>query len=79
MELKSLANINETVAIGNVRAVGGVIFHGRDLGPGICEVVVQTRVKDEEMLIYPYEHIETIGEAIGAPIAWPISLVFSIS
>ena len=38
-----------------------------------------TMLLNEEMLIDPYEHIDAVGEAIGARVAWPISLVFSFS
>lgn len=75
--MKGLGNLNETVAIGILRTIGGVIQNGRDLGPMICEVVVQSILKAEEMLIYPSDLMQSIGDSIGAPIAWPLSLVSS--
>ncbi|XP_057805534.1 uncharacterized protein LOC131020622 isoform X2 [Salvia miltiorrhiza] len=75
VKLKSLVNLNEIVAIGIVKEIGNVWLNGRDLGPGICEVIVQTILKNEEMLIYPTDLHETIGDTIGAPIAWPLSLI----
>ncbi|CAA0836902.1 Unknown protein [Striga hermonthica] len=73
--LKSLENINEVVASGYVISMDVVRVNGEDLGKGWCEISVQHRMKNYVHLIKPYDHIQTIGDSLGAPVAWPLSLV----
>lgn len=72
--MKSAANINEIVATGIVEEMDNVRVNGANLGPQFCQVIIQYKVKDEG-LIFPYNHIQTIGDALGVPVAWPLSLV----
>jgi hypothetical protein len=45
------------------------------LGDDWCEIdIIQPHARDE-VLIRPYSILKTIGDAHGAPIAWPVSLV----
>ncbi|XP_012851770.1 PREDICTED: uncharacterized protein LOC105971463 [Erythranthe guttata] len=73
--LKSLANMNEIVATGIVDKMDHISVNGIDLGPDFCQVVIQYPVNKDARLVLPYNHIQTIGNAIGVPVAWPISLV----
>lgn len=53
----------------------GVISSTNEVGKNWCEVHVQEVVNWDEELIRPYGLFQTVGDAIGAPIAWPMSLV----
>ncbi|KAE9444995.1 hypothetical protein C3L33_23107, partial [Rhododendron williamsianum] len=50
--------------------VGGV-----ELRVNWCEIHVQIPIIWGEHLMRPYAFLKTVGDAIGTPIAWPISLV----
>lgn len=73
--LKSYVDINEIVASGYVTATESVRVDGEELGYGWCEIVIQSQVKKDLRLLKPYDHIQTVGDAFGALVAWPLSLV----
>lgn len=50
---------------------------GEELGPKWCEVQVKVAIKWEERLIRPYGVFKNMGDATGATIAWPLSLVLN--
>ncbi|KAK6131597.1 hypothetical protein DH2020_034611 [Rehmannia glutinosa] len=75
--LKSLENINEIVASGYVSSMNSIRVNGEELGSGWCEITVQYQMRNDVHLIKPYDHIQTIGDSLGAPVAWPLSLVFA--
>ncbi|KAK6147953.1 hypothetical protein DH2020_018865 [Rehmannia glutinosa] len=75
--LKSLENINEIVASGYVSSMNSIRVNGEELGSGWCEITVQYHMRNDVHLIKPYDHIQTIGDSLGAPVAWPLSLVFA--
>ncbi|KAF4393075.1 hypothetical protein F8388_012584 [Cannabis sativa] len=78
VNLKSVAADPETIAIGLVvskdssKEVGG-----KELGDHYSEVVVQVCIKPDEELIRPCGQYKTIGEVVGAPIAWPTTFLVS--
>ena len=45
------------------------------IGPNWCEVDVQVAIKKDEYLVRKYGLFDTVQDAIGAPVAWPCSLV----
>ncbi|KAL7098988.1 hypothetical protein ACP275_09G053800 [Erythranthe tilingii] len=47
----------------------------RSLGSTSRAMQIKHMVKKEARLIFPYKHIKTIGNALGVPIAWSLSLV----
>ncbi|KAG5558201.1 hypothetical protein RHGRI_008206 [Rhododendron griersonianum] len=51
---------------------------GEELGANWCEIHVQVPILWDEHLMRPYEGLKTVGDAIGTPIAWPISLRTSL-
>ena len=76
MVLKSVVDQKTIVANGylvTLDANGDV--GGCHLGSNWCAVHVQVAVNRDEPLMRPYSFFDTIGDAIGAPIAWPCSLV----
>ncbi|XP_057803696.1 folate-biopterin transporter 1, chloroplastic-like [Salvia miltiorrhiza] len=74
--LKSLFNSRKAVAKGWVRSVDpNHDVGGKRLGLNWCEVQVSVPIEWEEDLIRPYSNLSTIGDAIGACIAWPRHLV----
>lgn len=77
--LKCCSNINEIVATGVVEEVDNVRVNGIELGSQFCQVVVQYVVKKDERLVFPINHIHTVGNALGVPIVWPLSLVCILS
>ncbi|XP_062085644.1 uncharacterized protein LOC133791744 [Humulus lupulus] len=76
VNLKSVTSEPETIAIGIIlsrdplKEVGG-----KKLGSFFFEVIVQVPIKPDEQLIKSYGHFKTIGQVVGAPIAWPTSFV----
>ncbi|KAF4391750.1 hypothetical protein F8388_017345 [Cannabis sativa] len=78
VNLKSVTADPETIAIGLVvskdssKEVGG-----KELGDHYSEVVVQVCINPDEELIRPYGQCKTIGEVVGASIAWPITFLVS--
>ncbi|KAF4404070.1 hypothetical protein G4B88_014526 [Cannabis sativa] len=78
VNLKSVAADPETIAIDLVvskdssKEVGG-----KELGNHYSEVVVQVCIKPDEELIRPCGQYKTIGEVVGAPIAWPTTFLVS--
>ncbi|XP_062079279.1 uncharacterized protein LOC133783648 [Humulus lupulus] len=76
VNLKSVTSEPETIAIGIVlsrdpsKEVGG-----KKLGSFFSEVIVQVPIKPDEQLIKSYGHFKTIGQVVGAPIAWPTAFV----
>ncbi|KAG8374944.1 hypothetical protein BUALT_Bualt10G0048200 [Buddleja alternifolia] len=73
--LKSMGNINEIGASGYVNEMNSVRVKGEELGPGWCEIIIQVPIKKDECLFKPYDRIRKIEDAVGAPVAWPLSLV----
>ena len=79
VNLKSVTSNPETIAIGLVsskdpsKEVGG-----KELGDFFSEIIVQIPIKPDEQLIRAYGCFKTIGEVVGAPIAWPNAFVVSI-
>ncbi|KAK4413185.1 hypothetical protein Salat_2731000 [Sesamum alatum] len=73
--LKSLENINDIVASGYVNQIDSIRVNGEELGYEWCKVIVEYQMKRDVRLLKSYDHIHTIGDALGAPVAWPISLV----
>ncbi|XP_062103208.1 uncharacterized protein LOC133814235 [Humulus lupulus] len=78
VNLKSVTNDPQTIAIGLVsskdpsKEVGG-----KELGDFFFEVIVQVPIQPNEQLIRAYGCFKTIGEVVGAPIAWPTTFVIS--
>uniref|UniRef100_A0A803NGI5 Transposase Tnp1/En/Spm-like domain-containing protein n=1 Tax=Cannabis sativa TaxID=3483 RepID=A0A803NGI5_CANSA len=78
VNLKSVTADPETIAIGLVvskdssKEVGG-----KELGDHYSEVVVQVCINPDEELIRPYGQYKTIGEVVGASIAWPTTFLVS--
>ncbi|KAM6582204.1 hypothetical protein CsatB_009206 [Cannabis sativa] len=78
VNLKSVTADPETIAIGLVvskdssKEVGG-----KELGDHYSEVVVQVCINPDEELIRPYGQCKTIGEVVGASIAWPTTFLVS--
>ncbi|KAF4378127.1 hypothetical protein G4B88_022950 [Cannabis sativa] len=78
VNLKSVTADPETIAIGLVvskdssKEVGG-----KELGDHYSEVVVQVCINPDEELIKPYGQCKTIGEVVGASIAWPTTFLVS--
>lgn len=52
-----------------------MVVGGEEIGANWCEIHVQVPIIWDEHLMRPYGGLKTVGDAIGAPIAWPISLV----
>ncbi|KAF4381938.1 hypothetical protein F8388_000632 [Cannabis sativa] len=78
VNLKSVTADPETIVIGLVvskdssKEVGG-----KELGDHYSEVVVQVCINPDEELIRPYGQCKTIGEVVGASIAWPTTFLVS--
>ncbi|XP_060965183.1 uncharacterized protein LOC133034164 [Cannabis sativa] len=78
VNLKSVTADPETIAICLVvskdssKEVGG-----KELGDHYSEVVVQVCINLDEELIRPYGQCKTIGEVVGASIAWPRTFLVS--
>ncbi|KAM6545799.1 hypothetical protein CsatB_026535 [Cannabis sativa] len=78
VNLKSVTVDPETIAIGLVvskdssKEVGG-----KELGDHYSEVLVQVCINPDEELIRPYGQCKTIGEVVGASIAWPTTFLVS--
>ncbi|XP_060962064.1 uncharacterized protein LOC133032210 [Cannabis sativa] len=78
VNLKSVTADPETIAIGLVvskdssKEVGG-----KELGDHYSEVVVQVCINPDEELIRPYGQYKTIGEVVGASIAWSTTFLVS--
>lgn len=77
--LKSPANINEIVVTGILDDMDNIRVNGATLGPDFCQVVIQYQVQKNARLVFPYNHIQTIGDALGVPVPWPLSLVRFVS
>ncbi|KAG8372437.1 hypothetical protein BUALT_Bualt12G0066100 [Buddleja alternifolia] len=73
--LKSLGNINETVASGYVSEMEHARVNGEESGSDCCEIIIQSQMKKDACLLRPYGNIQTIEDSLGAPVAWPLSLV----
>ena len=79
VSLKSVVNPTEIIGKGCVNSMDpSVVVGGEELGPNWCKVQVQVPIKWDEYLMRHYTGLRTIGDAIGTPIAWPLSLVCSI-
>jgi hypothetical protein len=64
------------VATGIIRSVDPEKMVGpHPLGEDWCEIDIMQTQSHDEKLIRPYSLLKTIGDAHGAPIAWPVSLV----
>ncbi|CAL5424324.1 unnamed protein product [Camellia sinensis] len=76
--LKSIIRPTETVAIGVLKSTdASKEVEGEELGPDYWEVHVQVPIKPNESLIRSYGLVKTIGQAIGAHVAWPAPFVIS--
>ncbi|GMP70517.1 hypothetical protein CsSME_00029332 [Camellia sinensis var. sinensis] len=74
--LKSIIRPTETVAIGVLKSTdASKEVEGEELGPDYWEVHVQVPIKPNESLIRSYGLVKTIGQAIGAHVAWPAPFV----
>ena len=74
--LLSITNHSEKVALGKVCSVDPSTEVGdEELGPNWCEVTIQVPIVWEERLIRSYGSFKIMGDATGASIAWPLSLV----
>lgn len=76
MYLKSLKKPHGNVARGYILSkdpttkVGGV-----ELGPQYWEVQIDVAILRNEPLLRPYGSYLTIGDAVGATVAWPYTFV----
>ncbi|GMP50516.1 hypothetical protein CsSME_00017104 [Camellia sinensis var. sinensis] len=78
--LKSIIRPTETVAIGVLKSTdASKEVEGEELGPDYWEVHVQVPIKLNESLIRSYGLVKTIGQAIGAHVAWLAPFVMQIS
>ncbi|XP_028108753.1 uncharacterized protein LOC114307555 [Camellia sinensis] len=76
--LKSIIRPTETVAIGVLKSTdASKEVEWEELGPDYWEVHVQVPIKPNESLIRSYGLVKTIGQAIGAHVAWPAPFVIS--
>ncbi|XP_028090663.1 uncharacterized protein LOC114290854 [Camellia sinensis] len=76
--LKSIIRPTETVAIGVLKSTdASKEVEGEELGPNYWEVYVQVPIKPNESLIRSYGLVKTVGQAIGAHVAWPAPFVIS--
>ncbi|XP_028113515.1 uncharacterized protein LOC114311587 [Camellia sinensis] len=74
--LKTIIRPTETVAIGVLKSTNASKeVEGEELGPDYWEVHVQVPIKPSESLIRSYGLVKTIGQAIGAHVAWPAPFV----
>ncbi|XP_052206799.1 uncharacterized protein LOC127811129 [Diospyros lotus] len=74
--LKSINDPTQIVAKGIVRSIDpSTEVGGSRLRPNWCEVHIQVAVEWDEELIRRYGMFETIGDALGAHVAWPLFLV----
>lgn len=73
---KSIVNPTEIVGKGRITSLdSSKELGGEELGANWCEIDVQLPIKWNEHLMRPHGGLKTVGDAIGTPIAWPISLV----
>ncbi|KAH7844644.1 hypothetical protein Vadar_030181 [Vaccinium darrowii] len=71
----SVVNPTEIVGKGRITSLdSSKELGGEELGANWCEIDVQLPIKWNEHLMRPYGGLKTVGDAIGTPIAWPISL-----
>lgn len=74
--LKSIIRPTETIAIEVLKSTDpSKVVYGEELEPDYWEVHVQVPIKPNESFIQSYGLVETIGQAIGAHIAWPAPFV----
>ncbi|XP_052210244.1 uncharacterized protein LOC127813348 [Diospyros lotus] len=74
--LKSINDPTQIVAKEIVRSIDpSTEVGGSRLRPNWCEVHIQVAVEWDEELIRRYGMFETIGDALGAHVAWPLFLV----
>ncbi|KAH7835197.1 hypothetical protein Vadar_023734 [Vaccinium darrowii] len=73
---KSVVNPIEIIGKGMITSLDpSKELDGEELGANWCEIDVQLPIKWNEHLMRPYRGLKTVGDAIGTPIAWPISLI----
>ncbi|KAG5514584.1 hypothetical protein RHGRI_035854 [Rhododendron griersonianum] len=76
VNFKSVANPIDAVGKGRIASMDpSTEVGGEELGANWCEIHVQVPILWDEHLMRPYGGLKTVGDAIGTPIAWPISLV----
>ncbi|THG10216.1 hypothetical protein TEA_003618 [Camellia sinensis var. sinensis] len=76
--LKSIIRPTKTVAIRVLKSTdASKEVEGEKLGPDYWKVHVQVPIKPNESLIRSYGLVKTIGQAIGAHVAWPAPFVIS--
>ncbi|XP_027166331.1 uncharacterized protein LOC113766326 [Coffea eugenioides] len=76
VDIVSLLDPTKYLAIGCLQGIDpSKVVGGQSLGPCWCEILVQIVVERSEQLIRPYGLLQTIEDALGAPIAWPLKLV----
>ncbi|XP_060968083.1 uncharacterized protein LOC115715614 isoform X4 [Cannabis sativa] len=80
VNIKSVTSEPETIAIGIVcsndpsKEVGG-----KKIGSSFFEVIVKVSIKPDEQLIKPYGLFKTIGQVVGASIAWPTAFLIPLA
>ncbi|GJZ96520.1 eukaryotic translation initiation factor 5B [Tanacetum coccineum] len=73
--LKSISN-SKIVAKGWLRSLDpDEVVGSEEIGPNWCAVDVQVAIKKDEYLVRKYGLFVTVLDVIGAPVAWPCSLV----
>ncbi|XP_071907756.1 uncharacterized protein [Coffea arabica] len=76
VDIFSLFDPTKCLAIGRLQGIDpSKVVGGQPLGPCWCEILVQIVMERNEQLIRPYGLLQTIEDALGAPIAWPLKLV----
>ena len=76
VDLLSLDNPDMIVAHGRVCVTDStMVIGGTKLGKKFIGIRVEDVMKEDEDLLRPYAQYETIGDAVGAIIAWLIKLV----
>ena len=77
MDIFSLFDPTKCLAIGRLQGIDpSKVVGGQPLGPCWCEILVQIVMERNEQLIRPYGLLQTIEDALGAPIAWPLKSVY---
>nr|XP_027071835.1 uncharacterized protein LOC113696652 [Coffea arabica] len=76
VDIFNLFDPTKCLAIGRLQGIDpSKVVGEQPLGPCLCEILVQIVVERNEQLIRPYGLLQTIEDALGTPIAWPLKLV----
>lgn len=74
--LRSICDHNTIVAEGCLNRIDPNEDVGMQvLGENWCQVCVKVVLKDDELLVRPFDYCQTIGDAFGEEIAWPCDFV----